>query len=1055
MSAAWEFAQRHFYGLAGSSVDEIAVCAAIAFAVAMVLLHRHDGAALAREKGNFDNLVEHLPGLACMVDMNRNVVLWNRRYQETLGYSAEEISKIQAPDTIAEEYRELVARVMGAAWTTGHAEVEAAWLTKSGRQVPCYLTAVRITDGTNAFALGVGIDISDLKRTREELRKSEMQYRRLLTNLPDVAWTSNLSGQISYVSPNAQEVFGQTAEQVCQGGTAALIQRIHPADREFVHLSYRKLFEEGAVFDVEYRLQRGDGEWRWVRDRAIRTHEQEGVLFADGVLSDITDRKQAEEDLRRSQEQYRRLLANLPDVTWTMDSERRLTYVSPNVEELFGFTPAEIFDAGREFRLAQIHPDDLKAVADNYQALFVEGRIFDLEYRMRHRDGRWIWVRNRALRTFQQDGMRFADGTLSDVTARKQAEKIDSQLAAIVMSSGDAIIGKTTEGTIVSWNPAAEKMYGYPAAEVIGKHVSLLVPAERQDEVSEILGKVARGEQIQRLDTVRIRKDGSRFDVSLAIAAIKDRNGNVLGISTIAHDISLRKQAEENLRKSEEQYRRLLTNLPDVTWTMDTERQVTYVSANIEEMLGYTAAEIFAGGKELRISRIHEEDLKVVAESYRRLFRESRAFDVEYRMCRKDGRWVWVRNRSLRTFEQDGKLFADGLLSDVTERKQGERINSELASIVTSSIAAIIGKSIDGTIVSWNPGAQKILGYAADEAIGMHISMLVAPEKLHEVPAVIAKVVRGEQIPRFESVCVRKDGTRIDVSLAISAIKDKTGRVLGISTIANDTSVQKNAERELLRAKEAAEAATRAKSEFLANISHELRTPMNGILGMTDLALDTTLDAEQREYLLTVQSSGRGLLELIDKLLDFTNGETGAAVMNRVSFSLLDVLKQTIRPFFFQARQVGLEILCHVDPELPELVVGDPERLRKVLVNLMGNALKFTYQGRVTLDVNCVSRTDKTADLLFTISDTGIGIPTEKHAEIFEPFTQSDGSSTRKHGGSGLGLAVCRQLVELMGGKIWVESEPGKGSSFYFSLPFKLAGPASAVRERSAVNLAI
>jgi PAS domain S-box-containing protein len=570
---------------------------------------------------------------------------------------------------------------------------------------------------------------------------------------------------------------------------------------------------------------------------------------------DISDKKRAEEALRKSEEQYRRLLANLPDVTWTLDSAGRITYISGNVEELLGYTLQEVLGGGVDVRLTRIHPEDADSALKHYRALFLENRIFDVEYRMRHKDGRWIWVRNRALRTFQQDGKPFADGILTDITELKQAEKVDSQLAAIVTCSDDAIIGGTADGTIVSWNPAAEKIYGYPAGEILGKHVSMLVPPERLHEMPEIFGKVARGEQMQRFDTVRVRKDGTRFDVSLAVAAVKDKNGRVLGISTTGHDISLRKQAEENLRKSEEQYRRLLTNLPDVTWTMDSERRFAYISPNVENVFGFTPAEAFAAGQELRLSLIHPDDLNALVDNYQALFLECRAFDLEYRMRRKDGRWIWVRNRSLRTFQQDGVLLADGILSDITERKAAEKTDSQLASIVNSSRGAILGKTSDGTIVSWNPAAQKMFGYSADEAIGKHIAMLIPPERLYEVPAVLSKIAGGEA-SEFDSVCLRKDGSRVDVSLAISPIVDRNGTVLGISTIANDISLRKRAEQQLVRAKEAAEAAARAKTQFLANISHELRTPMNGILGMAELALDTQLDAEQRECLLVIQSSG-------------------------------------------------------------------------------------------------------------------------------------------------------------------------------------------------------
>ncbi len=1181
-SAAYEITASAFPRLSRSHIDEIAVCTGAAFILALVFLRRRDTDLLKLEKANFDALIEHLPGLACIVDTNLRLVRWNSSFQAILGYSDSELREMPAPQCLAEDYRELVPQVMGQAWETGHAEMEAVWLSKSGVRIPCYMTGVRILVGNAPCILTVAIDISDKKRAEDALRQSEEQYRRLLTNLPDVAWTSDLSGQIIYVSPNVQEVFGQTPQQVCEGGLPALIRRIHPDDRESVHRSYRKLFEDDAAFDVEYRLQRTDGEWRWVHDRAIRTHEKDGVLFADGVLSDITERKQAEEDLRKGQEQYRRLLTNLPDVTWTMDAERRLTYISPNVENVFGFTAAEALVAGREFRLSHVHPDDLDALTDNYKALFLEGRIFDLEYRMLHKDGHWIWVRNRALRTFQQDGKLFADGILSDVTERKQAEEdlrksqeqyrrlvanlpditctissegktlymsanvegllgytlqevlggdlelrlsrihpedaelarksfralflenkifdleyrmrhkdgrwiwvrnrslrtfqqdgmlladciftditdlkhaeeVNSRLAAIVMSSPDAIISKTAEGTIVSWNPAAEKMYGYAADEVIGKHVSMLVPPERLGEVSEVLGKIARDEQIERFDSVRVRKDGTRFEVSLAIAAIKDKNGGLLGISTMAHDISLRRQAEENLRKSEEQYRRLLGNLPDVTWTANLKGDVSYLSPNVEQVIGYTSQEFLEQGSQLWFKLIHPDDRARVQEKRRALFESGDTFDIECRARHKDGHWIWLCERALRTHQQDGVLFADGIISDITERKAAEKTDSQLASIVNSSSSAIFGESCNGTIVSWNPAAEKMCGYTADEAIGAHVAMLVAPERLYEVPGVLSKIACGEA-SEFDSVCVRKDGSRVDVSLAISPILDRNGTVLGISTVANDISLRKRAEQELVKAKEAAETAARAKTQFLANISHELRTPMNGILGMAELALDTQLDAEQRESLLVIQSSGSALLRLIDDLLDFTRTESGTLALDTIAFNLHETVRQTLRPLRFQAQQVGLEFVSQMDPELPDMVLGDPQRLRQVLVNVVGNAIKFTQQGKVVVQVTRNSLNAGCAEVLFEISDTGIGVSPEKQAAIFEGFTQSDGSSTRKYGGTGLGLAISSHLVELMNGKIWVESKLGEGSTFRFTvqLPVSANGKGTFATQPQEVHV--
>jgi PAS domain S-box-containing protein len=270
-------------------------------------------------------------------------------------------------------------------------------------------------------------------------------------------------------------------------------------------------------------------------------------------------------------------------------------------------------------------------------------------------------------------------------------------------------------------------------------------------------------------------------------------------------------------------------------------------------------------------------------------------------------------------------------------------------------------------------------------------------------------------------------------------LRDKNGRVTGLAGIGRDITHIKKAQEEMQRAREAAEAASRAKSEFLANMSHEIRTPLNGVIGMTELALETELTAEQREYLETVKMSGDSLLAVINDILDFSKIEAGKIDLEAIDFNLRDLLESTLKTVALRADEKGLELLCEVAPEVPDNVRGDSSRLRQVVTNLVGNAIKFTEAGEVALKVQVEEKRGKVMLLRFTVSDTGIGIPENKQTVIFDAFSQADSSTTRKYGGTGLGLAICTRLVDMMGGKISVESEIGKGSRFHFTLRLAVA----------------
>jgi two-component system sensor histidine kinase/response regulator len=493
------------------------------------------------------------------------------------------------------------------------------------------------------------------------------------------------------------------------------------------------------------------------------------------------------------------------------------------------------------------------------------------------------------------------------------------------------------------------------------------------------------------------------------------------------------RQKTREVEAAQARFAGILDMAQDAIVSVDANHRITLFNQAAEKIFGYKAHEVvnqpitilicesepiteFAIASETSMSP--ERRSKVVARR-----KNGSTFPAEVTMS-----WVNLGNEVIRT----------AMLRDITRRQQAEEISAFLISIVNSSEGAIIGNTLDGMIASWNRGAEKLYGYTAAEAIGKPISMLVPLNLNYELAKLLEQIKKGIHIDRYEMVRIRKDGSRVDVSLTVSPIRDSSGKLLGMSTIAQDITERKRMEEQLAQSHEAALEATRLKSEFLANMSHEIRTPMNGVIGMTDLLLDSELNPAQREFGEVIQSSAKALLTLLNDILDFSKIEAGKLEFAATDFSLRDCLSGTLKAPAVRAHAKELDLAYYISPEVPDNLIGDPDRLRQIVINLVSNAIKFTEQGEVLIQVDKKWQSDTQIFLQFSVTDTGIGLAPEKQKSIFEAFVQADSSTTRRYGGTGLGLSISSRLVEMLDGKIWVESEPGKGSAFRFTARFDL-----------------
>ena len=374
------------------------------------------------------------------------------------------------------------------------------------------------------------------------------------------------------------------------------------------------------------------------------------------------------------------------------------------------------------------------------------------------------------------------------------------------------------------------------------------------------------------------------------------------------------------------------------------------------------------------------------------------------------------------------------VVSGLIARAQ-ERVRLQGAALESAANAIVITDS-HGEISWVNPAFSELTGYSREEAIGANPRVLKSGKHPPEFYRGMWETIRAGRIWHDELINRRKDGTLYDEEMTITPVVEGKSEITHYVAIKQDVTLRKQAEEELRRAREAAEEANRSKSAFLANMSHEIRTPMNGIMGMTDLALDTSLTNEQREYLTTVKSSAESLLTLLNDILNFSKIEAGKLELDPIDFELRNGLADTLNTLAVRAHSKHLELACHVESDVPDNLVGDIHRLRQIVVNLVGNAIKFTEEGEVVVHVAVDSLSEDDVRLRFSVEDTGVGIPQEKLEAIFCPFEQADTSTTRRFGGTGLGLTISSQLAELMDGRIWAESAPGQGSQFRFLARF-------------------
>ncbi|MCA1593012.1 MAG: PAS domain S-box protein [Acidobacteria bacterium] len=921
-------------------------------------------------------------------------------------------------------------------------------------------------------------NITERRAAEEALLRRERELSDFIENASvGLHWVSG-DGTILWANRAELNMLGYAREEYI----GHHIAEFH-ADPEVISDILGRLTNNETLHDYEARLRCKDGTIRHTIINSNVMWENGKFVHTRCFTRDITERKLAEEALRESEGRLRAIAETASDAIITIDEESRILFVNTAAGKIFGYTGEEM--TGRS--LTTLMPDYMRRAHESALARYVETGRKHISWELielpgLHKDGHELSLEV-SFAEFMKDGRRYFTGVARDISERKQAEAVRSQLAAIVESSNDAIFGKTLEGVVTSWNKGAERIYGYTAEEIIGQHISIVIPPEHRYQLTEILDKIKAGGKVEQLEAVRVRKDGRRINASLTISSIKDKAGTIIGASTIARDITEQKHIQEVMRESERRYRYLAESMPQIVWTARPDGYLDYYNQRWFDYTGMTLEQTQGWGWQ---PVLHPEDVERCLRMWAKSVATGDNYEVEYRFKRaSDGAYRWHLGRAEPMRDEAGNIVKwFGTATDIHDRKQSAealRFMAEASEILTSSLdyettleslARLSVSTIadyclidvagdDGQIrriaTAHRDPAKEELAYALrsyppDPHKSEGIPKVLRTGKPQIVPRVDEEMLKTLTLDEEHAGLLRRLGLKSYMTLPLRARERTVGALtFGITeserayTSADLTFAQELARRAALAVDNArlysrAQEANKAKDEFLATLSHELRTPLTPIIGWLQMIRDGRItETDTRHGLQIIEKNSQALTRLINDLLDMSSILSGKMRIERVPVEIGEVVREAVETIRTQADNRGIPLeIATCDGDARPLVSGDRTRLVQVFWNLLNNAVKFSDAGQ-RVRVECETR-DR--EVRVTVADEGRGIEANFIPHVFERFRQADSSTTRVYGGLGIGLALVKSFVEAHGGEVAVES-PGQGQGSRFVVILPLLGAQS------------
>ncbi len=909
------------------------------------------------------------------------------------------------------------------------------------------------------------IDISDRKKAENAVMEKERLLRSVLNSLDALVFVADIdTHELLFVNEYGRKKFGDFVGKKCWEMTQGKDQT-EPC--EYCQKT-SLLNEQGVPAGVRHWEARSsrNGHYYDCRDQAIVWSD--GRLVRLEIATDMTGRIEMEAELRDHRDhlddlvsqktgelrESQTMLTKAQQIarlgSWSLDCITQELTWSEEVYDLFGLDPAEIESSYENF-LKIVHPDDRDMVDRKYNGSISNGSSgYEAEHRIIRQDtGEVRYIFERCVHERDTNGKVLrSNGMVQDITDQKEsAQGLRQFRQALDNAADDIFIIDHQTMKFVDVNESACRSLGYKREELLAMGPGDIKPEINMVELERFFNDLIAGNGTDHLQTRHQRRDGSLIDVEVRVRPIKNLAGKTLFIAN-ARDISEQLRLHTELQDQLIFLRILLDAIPIPIYYKDTDRIYLDCNKAYADLVGKSRGEIVGSRIE---DVITDPDLVALKNQL-----DFRALDLqgkevllqEISWPMPDGKTHTIVIRKVTFRRQDGSIGGIvGAALDITERKTAESIirtsEEKFRNLFDTMVQGVVYQDFQGEIVDANPAAERILGLTRDQIFGRtsvdprwrsvredgsdfpgeeHPAMVAmrSGKKVHNVVMGIFNPSEGSE--------------RWIVINATPQFGSGSEKVTGVYTTMQDITEIKQLNDKLRMAKDAAEAANIAKSQFLANMSHEIRTPMNGIIGTCELLLESMLDYHQTELAKIIMNSGDHLLELINDILDLAKIEAGKFSIENTLFSPRKTVEDLGDSLAVKAYQKGIELIIEITPDVPDRAIGDAGRLRQVLTNLIGNAIKFTSEGYVLLRISYSVTKKGGASLQFSITDTGIGIAADDLSYLFNPFTQVDGSTTRNYGGTGLGLTISKHLVEAMGGEIGVKSEPGRGSTLSFCI---------------------